>query len=152
MDELEKILNAVSGVTGVDRHDILMGKSRYDIMYRDMTCHIIVEFYSHLTRRFAYRNGWELNKVYMRAKRFRTEKGIDKKSLDHLVAQIRRKIDYVPKDEPKDEKEDDGMAYNPSRKSFAKTLFGFEYTDRDDYFRKKAIYESARYMREYCRF
>lgn len=155
MEEINKIISAITEVTGLDKHNILCDKSDESKSAREILCYIVLKDQYGLTWKIMEMTGWRKSQVFFAMDRC-TERMNEE--YDYLVKmnEIRKKLCLAP---IYSDKANEILLKQKNKKrelekirsrEESKRLFGIQYTDKDEDLIALAKKNALSYMIEYC--
>lgn len=156
MEEISKIISAISQVTGLDQFSIKFGKTIDSKQAREILCYIALKDNYGLT--------WILME-FLQKKRsqvlFMASACMEKMEEDvyylMIMNRVRNVLGIVPlmKDREMElqysQRRKEKIEKEEEMKKVVKTVFGMEYSEKDKRDMKKAMKSACEYMADYCR-
>lgn len=156
MEEIAKIISAISEVTGLDRVNIIQGKTDEAKRARDILCFIAIKDMYGLTWKLMELLKYRKSQVYFSADRCKDNMEEDV-SYILLMNAVRKELGLVPlmtemiKKNEEMQKEKEYELAKARSKKIAKRIFGIEYSKEDDLRMIAAIKSANEYMKNYCK-
>lgn len=156
MEEIAKIISAITEVTGLDRFSITYGKTDECKRARGILCYIALKDKYGLTQILTAETGKNKNQCLFMSQM--CEDGIAE-DMDYLktMNQVRKKLNLASLMEAKINEHEKAVRRSKralkkeQMKQLVKTVFGIEYTPEDDRRRKEAIRSASEFMQQYCK-